>query len=77
MLKKNIEKEERKNRPLWNGYYTRKTPTKKEKMNKIANKHRKPLFADQDTKDLRASPKGDAGAGLFFSTAGSRLRQTT
>lgn len=46
MLKKNIEKEERKNRPLWNGYYTRKTPTKKEKMNKIANKHRKPLFAD-------------------------------
>lgn len=65
MLKKNIEREERKNRPLWNGYYTRKTPTKKEKMNKLAKKHRQPLYADQD-KDLRASPKGDAGAGLFF-----------
>lgn len=46
MLKKNIEREERKNRPLWNGYYTRKTPTKKEKMNKLAKKHRQPLYAD-------------------------------
>ena len=39
MLKKNIEKEQRKNRPTWGGYYTRKTPTKKEKMKKMSKKY--------------------------------------
>lgn len=43
MLKKNIEKEERKNRPLWNGYHTRLTPTKKEKVEKNRKKHKKSL----------------------------------
>ena len=46
MLEKNKRKQEQKNRLLWNGYYTRKTPTKREKMDKIANKHRVPLYAD-------------------------------
>ena len=41
MLQKNIEKQERKNRKLWNGYYSRITPTKKEKINKINKKHKK------------------------------------
>lgn len=40
MLKKNKEKEERKNRPLWNGYYTRKTPTKKERIERAERKHK-------------------------------------
>ena len=40
MLKKNIEKANRKNRPLWNGLYVRKTPTKREKLAKILNKHK-------------------------------------
>lgn len=40
MLDKNIEKEKRKNRPLWNGYYTRKTPTKAELLKKARNKHK-------------------------------------
>ena len=70
MLKKNIEKQERKNRPLWNGYYTRKTPTKREKMDKIANKHRVPLCADQDKEPSKK-------LGSSFLAAGSRLRQTT
>jgi hypothetical protein len=45
MLKKNIEKEKRKSRPLWNGYYIRKTPTKKERLEKLDKKHkgRQPL----------------------------------
>lgn len=41
MLDKNIEKEKRKQRKLWNGYHTRKTPTKKEKEEKNRKKHRK------------------------------------
>lgn len=40
MLKKNIEKENRKNRKTWEGYYTRKTPTKKEKIEKSLKKYR-------------------------------------
>lgn len=43
MTSKNKAKEERKNRPLWNGYYTRKTPTKKERLEKSRKKYRKPL----------------------------------
>ena len=43
MLQKNIEKEERKNRKTWQGYYTRTTPTKRGKLEKISKKHRKPL----------------------------------
>lgn len=41
MLKKNIEREERKNRKLWVGYYSRKTPTKKEKLDRIDRKYRR------------------------------------
>lgn len=40
MLQKNINKEKRKKRVLWNGLFTRKTPTKKEKINRIENKHK-------------------------------------
>ena len=40
---KNIAKEERKNRRTWQGYYTRKTPTKKEKEEKIFKKYSKRL----------------------------------
>lgn len=42
MLQKNIDKEKRKNRPnQWTGYFTRKTPTKQEKIRKLENKHKK------------------------------------
>lgn len=40
MLDKNIEKEKRKSRPTWVGYYTRKTPTKKEKEEKNQKKYK-------------------------------------
>jgi hypothetical protein len=40
MLEKNKKKLERKNRPTWTGLYTRKTPTKKEKINKASKKHK-------------------------------------
>lgn len=40
MLDKNIEKQKRKERPTWNGYYTRKTPTKKQLEERIKNKHK-------------------------------------
>ena len=43
MLQKNIDREKRKERETWRGYYTRKTPTKREKMEKIEKKFRKPL----------------------------------
>ena len=41
MLQKNIDKEKRKERKLWTGFYTRKTPTKKEKEEKNRKKYRK------------------------------------
>lgn len=42
MLQKNIEKEERKKkRKTWVGLYTRKTPTKKEKLDRIDHKYNK------------------------------------
>ena len=40
MLGKNIKKEERKNRPTWNRYYTRKTPTKAKLEQRNAKKHK-------------------------------------
>lgn len=40
MLKKNIEKEERKQRKTWVGLYTRKTPTKKDKEEKARKKYK-------------------------------------
>ena len=40
MLEKNIKKQERKNRPTWQSYYTRKTPTKAELEKRNANKHK-------------------------------------
>ena len=43
MLEKNKAREARKSRPLWSAYYTRKTPTKAEKVKKLSKKHRKPL----------------------------------
>ena len=40
MLKKNIEKEERKQkRKMWTGFYPRKTPTKKEKQDRMNKKY--------------------------------------
>lgn len=41
MLQKNIDKEKRKERKTWTGYYLRKTPSKKEKMEKIVKKYSK------------------------------------
>ena len=46
MLEKTKEREKRKKRPTWCGYYTRKTPTKREKELKNARKY-KERFADQ------------------------------
>lgn len=46
MLEKNKKKKERKNRPLWNGYYSRITPTKKEALKKIENKYKKSVDID-------------------------------
>ena len=40
MLQKNIDKQARKHRPTWSGFYTRKTPTKTEFERKIQKKHR-------------------------------------
>lgn len=40
MLEKNIEKEKRKHRKLWNGYYARLTKSKKEKIENIENKYK-------------------------------------
>lgn len=45
MLEKTKEREKRKKRPTWCGYYTRKTPTKREKEIKNSRKH-KERFAD-------------------------------
>lgn len=39
MLQKNINKQKRKERKTWGGFYTRKTPTKKEKMEKNRKKY--------------------------------------
>ena len=52
MLKKNIEKEERKKRKTWAGLYTRKTPTKKEKEEKINKK-----YIDKYIIDKYSTPK--------------------
>lgn len=40
MLEKNKRKLERKDRPTWVGYYSRKTPTKVERMRKAEKKHK-------------------------------------
>ena len=40
MLQKNIDKEKRKKRKMWTGYYSRKTPSKKEKLEKLEKKHK-------------------------------------
>ena len=41
MLQKTIEKNARKERPTWVGYYVRQTPTKVEKQRKLERKHKK------------------------------------
>ena len=46
MLQKNIDKEKRKDRKTWVGYYERKTPIKKEKMRKNEKKYKKYLTND-------------------------------
>ena len=43
-FKKNIDKQKRKQRKLWNGYYTRVTPTKADKIDKINKKYKKRGF---------------------------------
>jgi hypothetical protein len=44
MTQKNQEKLERKSkRKMWYGYYERKTPTKKEKLERIERKYRKEI----------------------------------
>lgn len=44
MLQKNIDKQKRKQRKLWNGYYPRVTPTKADKIDKINKKYKKRGF---------------------------------
>ena len=46
MLQKNIDKEKRKNRKTWVGYYERKTPTKQEKIKKVEKKYKNHLTND-------------------------------
>lgn len=41
MLQKNIDKEKRKQRKTWIGLYPRKTPTKKELLERRNKKHKK------------------------------------
>lgn len=43
MLQKNIDREKRKERETWTGYYARKTPTKQEKLEKNRKKYKKTL----------------------------------
>ena len=43
MLQKNIDKQKRKERKTWVGLYTRTTPTKRGKLEKISKKYRKSL----------------------------------
>lgn len=43
MLQKNIDKENRKNRPKWGRYYERVTPFRKEKERKNEKKYKKDL----------------------------------
>lgn len=40
MLQKNIDKQKRKERKTWVGLYPRRTPTKKEKLEKADKKHK-------------------------------------
>ena len=40
MLQKTIERQARKNRETWVGYYPRKTPTKKTKLERQERKHK-------------------------------------
>ena len=40
MLEKTKKKLERKGRPTWVGYYSRKTPTRTEKLRKAERKHK-------------------------------------
>ena len=40
MLEKTKKKLERKERPTWVGYYSRKTPTKTERIRKAEKKHK-------------------------------------
>ena len=47
MLQKNIDKEKRKERKTWQGFFTRKTPTKKEKEEKNRKKYRKGIDKDE------------------------------
>ena len=51
MLKKNIEKEKRKQRKTWVGLYTRKTPTKKELIKRSEEKHKKNNHKDGEKYD--------------------------
>lgn len=54
MLQKNIDKQERKNRKTWTGYYTRKTPTKKELLERKENKHKHGIDTCTYNKTTRA-----------------------
>lgn len=46
MQQKNIDKEKRKERKTWTGFYTRKTPTKKEKLAKELKKSKAKNYTD-------------------------------
>lgn len=51
MLQKNIDKQKRKERKTWVGLFPRKTPTKKEKQEKINSKYVNKYAVDKYTVD--------------------------
>lgn len=48
MLQKNIDKQKRKQRQTWVGYYNRLTPTKKQKQEKLIKKEKQKLRCNHD-----------------------------
>lgn len=46
MLQKNIDKNKRKERPTWNGYYQRKSPTKRDYEIRLDRKYRKVMTCE-------------------------------
>lgn len=58
MLQKNIDKDKRKERRLWTGFFTRRTPSKKEKEERNHRKHKErsnplSILFRRDTSKLR------------------------
>lgn len=54
MLQKNIDKQARKERKTWSGYYTRKTPTKQELIKRKEKKYKNKADTCSPIKSARA-----------------------